>query len=96
MAKPDKAGKGSNVIGVVTAVDTASVTLETKSKGPKKPGSSKTFALNSSTKVTKDDTVVQVDQIAVGDWVTLKELGGTATRVAVHDVDDDDDEVAQA
>lgn len=71
--------RGSRTIGSVTAISSTSVTVKDQS------GASKTFALNSSTQITKNGSSAGASDIQVGDTVIVRASTNSATAATIDD-----------
>jgi hypothetical protein len=85
----NKASGGGHqpVVGQVTATAVDSITVQPgKTKGHAAAPAPVTLGvIAGQTVITKGDVEVDISAVAIGDWVTVKQSGGTATRIAVHD-----------
>ncbi|TAH33440.1 hypothetical protein EYC59_04900 [Candidatus Saccharibacteria bacterium] len=78
-------------VGTVTAVSSSSITITLRSFGPdsSSSGTSKTYTINDSTKVTVDGTTGTVSDIKKGDTVFIRTSSSsstTATQIRVGDM----------
>lgn len=78
-------------VGTVTAISSSSITIIQRSFGPdaSSSGTSKTYAINSSTKITADGATATTDDIKTGDTVFIRTSGSastTATEIRVGDM----------
>lgn len=97
MAGPGGMGMGGRYgarmggVGTVTAVSSSSITITQRSFGPdsSSSGTSKTYTIDDSTKITVDGSTASASDIKTGDTVFIRTSGSSstlATQISVGDM----------